>query len=234
MLGVRREHSYHHAMDSISPAEMTLDELRDELAPRIAANAVFDGWSDTALRDAADAVGVPFTRARLAFPDGGITMIEAWIDAIDHEMDRRNPVETLAPLKIRTRIARLIQTRLDIARPQREAVRRALAVLALPTNLARASRLGWRSADAMWRLAGDTAMDFNHYSKRVTLAGIYAATLVVWLDDDSENEADTRAFLDRRIDGVMRFEKAKARFKPDPARHFSPTRLLGRLRYPDR
>ncbi len=234
MLGVRRPRSYHPAMDSISPTEMTLDELRDELAPRIAANAVFDGWSDPALRDAADAAGVPFARARLAFPKGGIDMIEAWVGAIDRQMTQRDPVEALAPLKIRERISRLIQIRLDIARPQREAVRRALAVLALPTNLARASRLGWRSADAMWRLAGDTAVDLNYYTKRATLAGIYAATLVVWLDDDSENEADTRAFLDRRIDGVMRFEKTKARLNPDPARHFSPTRLLGRLRYPDR
>lgn len=234
MLGGGRPRSYHPRMDSISPTDMTLDELRAELAPRIAANAVFDGWSDAALRDAADAAGVPFARARLAFPEGSIDMIEAWIEAIDREMEQRDPVEALASLKVRERISRLIQTRLDIVRPQREAVRRALAVLALPTNLARATRLGWRSADAMWQLAGDMAVDLNHYSKRATLAGIYAATLVVWLDDDSEQEADTRAFLYRRIDGVMRFEKTKARFKPDPARHFSPSRLLGRLRYPDR
>jgi ubiquinone biosynthesis protein COQ9 len=233
MLGVSGAHSYHRTMD-ISPADMTLDELRDELAPQIAANAVFDGWTDRALRDAADAAAVPFERAKLVFQNGGIDMIDAWISAIDREMEQRNPADSLATIKIRDRISRLIQSRLDISLPQREAVRRALAVLALPTNLLKATRIGWRTADAMWRLAGDTATDLNHYTKRVTLAGIYGATLVVWLDDDSDNQADTRAFLDRRIDDVMRFEKAKARLKPDSERHFSPARLLGRLRYPDR
>ena len=234
MLGVAPAGSYHRAMDSISPSDMTLEELRDELAPRIAANAVFDGWTDRALRDAAGAAAVPFERAKLVFPNGGIDMIDAWISAIDREMERRNAADSIAALKIRDRISRLIQSRLDISLPQREAVRRALAVLALPTNVPKATRISWRTADAMWRLAGDTATDFNHYTKRMTLAGIYAATLLVWLDDDSDGQSDTRAFLDRRIDGVMRFEKAKARLKPDPDRHFSPTRLLGRLRYPDR
>lgn len=234
MLGVSRARSYHPIMNSISPADMTLDELRDELAPSIAANAVFDGWTDRALRDATDAAGVPFERAKLVFPNGGIDMIDAWISAIDREMEQRHPTDSLTTIKIRDRISQLIWSRLDISLPQREAVRRALALLALPTNVPWATRIGWRTADTMWRLAGDAATDFNHYTKRVTLSAIYAATLVVWLDDDSDNQADTNAFLNRRIDGVMRFEKAKARLKPDPHRHFSPARLLGRLRYPDR
>ena len=83
----------------------------------------------------------------------------------------------------------------------------------------------------MWRLAGDTATDFNHYSKRATLAAVYAATLLAFLDDDSPDLADTRAFLGRRIDGVMRFEKLKAQLRPDRERMFSPARFLGRLRY---
>ena len=73
-----------------------------------------------------------------------------------------------------------------------------------------ALRLGWRSADLMWRLAGDTSTDFNHYTKRMTLGAVYASTLLVWLDDQSEGWADTAAFLDRRIDDVMQFEKWKA------------------------
>ncbi|MGE0776557.1 MAG: COQ9 family protein [Sphingomonadaceae bacterium] len=221
-------------MASISPAEMTLDELRVELAPRIAANAVFDGWGDRALADAAQTIGIPPERANLAFPKGSIGMIDAWFESIDAEMERRNPATALAGLKIRDRISRLILTRLEIARPQREAVRRALAKLALPGNIGQATRLGWRTADLMWRLAGDAATDFNHYSKRATLAGVYGATLLVWLDDDSEDLETTTAFLSRRIDGIMRFEKTKARLKPDPDRQFSVTRFLGRLRYPDR
>jgi ubiquinone biosynthesis protein COQ9 len=234
MLGARAQPLYDRAMTAILPAEMTLDELREELAPRIAANAVFDGWGDRALGDAADAIGIPSARARLAFPGGGLDMIDAWFAAIDRAMEQRIPASELASLKISARISKMILTRLEIARPEREAVRRALAKLALPTNIARATRLAWRSADVMWRLAGDTSTDFNHYTKRTTLAAVYGATLLVWLDDDSQQHAETRAFLDRRIAGVMRFEKAKARLKPNPDRHFSPTRLLGRLRYPDR
>ena len=93
-------------------------------------------------------------------------------------------------------------------------------------------KLGWRAADAMWRIAGDTATDLNHYTKRLTLSAVYGSTLLVWLDDESEGEADTRGFLDRRLADVMRIEKLKAQFRPDPERQFSVTRLLGRLRYP--
>lgn len=234
MLGVSVQPLYHRPMTLISPPEMTLDELREELALRVAANAVFDGWGDRALGDAADAIAIPLSRAKLAFPGGGIDMIDAWFATLDREMERRNAPAELAMLKIRDRISRLILSRLDTARPRREAVRRALAKLALPLNLPTATRLGWRTADVMWRLAGDASTDLNHYTKRVMLAGVYATTLMVWLDDDSDGHMDTKAFLDRRIDGVMRFEKAKARLQPDADRHFSPTRFLGRLRYPDR
>lgn len=215
-------------------AEMTLDELREALAPRIAANAVFDGWGDKALAEAAESVGIPPDRAQLAYPGGAIDMIDAWFGTVDRAMEARHPRESLALLKIRDRISTLILARLEIMKPQREAVRRAFAKLAMPTNLIRAGRLGWRAANIMWRLAGDSSADFNHYTKRATLSAVYGSTLIVWLDDDSEDQTATRAFLDRRIDGVMRFEKAKARLKPDPDRHFSPARFLGRLRYPDR
>ena len=87
-------------------------------------------------------------------------------------------------------------------------LRRALAIMAMPQNAARTLKLGWSSADAMWRLAGDTATDYNHYTKRTLLSGIYGATLAVLAHDRSEGQADSRAFLERRIDGVMKFEKA--------------------------
>ena len=80
----------------------------------------------------------------------------------------------------------------------------------MPQNLARTLQIGWHSADLMWRLAGDTATDYNHYTKRAILMGIYSATLAVFVEDESEGKAETRAFLDRRIEGVMKFEKAKA------------------------
>jgi ubiquinone biosynthesis protein COQ9 len=117
-------------------------------------------------------------------------------------------------------------------RPHREALRRALAMLAMPQNAAAAARLAWRSADRIWRLAGDTATDFNHYSKRAILIGVYGSTTLVFLDDEGEDMADTRAFLARRIDGVMKFEKAKSRLLGGSIRRPSLTRFFGKLRYP--
>jgi len=224
---------YAAAMDGpIAPLDMTLDELREALAPLLPANAAFDGWGTRALDSAAAELGVPADRARLAFPGGGIDMIDAWFAAIDMAMVAALPPERIAAMKIRERIRALVLARLEAAAPCREALRAALAVLARPDHAPRAVRLGWRAADAMWRLAGDTATDFNHYTKRATLAALYAATLLAWQQDESEDWADTRAFLDRRIDGVMRFEKLKAKLRPHPDRHFSPARFLGRLRYP--
>ncbi|GGE85691.1 hypothetical protein GCM10011404_18120 [Sphingomonas prati] len=216
----------------IAPSEMTLDELREALAPVLPMHAAFDGWGEAALAQAADELGVPADRARLAFPGGAIDMIDAWFASIDAEMAVRAPAPMLRARKVRDRITRLIAARLDAMEIHREALRRALAILAMPQNAPRAARLGWRAADGMWRLAGDTAVDLSFYTKRLTLAGVYAATLLVFVDDQTENFADTRAFLDRRIAGVMRFEKLKAQLKPDPDRMFSPVRFLGRLRYP--
>jgi len=104
----------------------------------------------------------------------------------------------------------------------------------LPQNLARAARLGWRTVDTIWRAAGDVATDYNHYTKRTILLGVYGATMTVLLDDDSEGQADTRAFLARRIDGIMAFEKAKAGFLARAAHRPSLSRFVGRLRYPVR
>jgi ubiquinone biosynthesis protein COQ9 len=215
-----------------APTEMTLDELRAALAPRIAPNAVFDGWSDKALAMAAAELGVPAPRARLCFPGGAAEMIDAWFDAIDRATAAAFPLERVEAMKIRERIRAIVMFRLELVLPQKEALRRALAILAQPQNLALAARLGWRAADRMWRIAGDRATDFNHYSKRVILLGVYGATSLVYLDDASDGLATTRAFLDRRIDDVMRFEKAKAGWRGSRERLPSLSRFLGRLRYP--
>ena len=127
-----------------------------------------------------------------------------------------------------------MQFRLDAVAGREEALRRALAIMAMPQNAMTALRTGWHSADIMWRLAGDTATDWNHYSKRAILASLYGATLAVFVGDESEGKADTRAFLDRRIEGVMKFETAKRKWLSPKGEHFSPVRFLGRLRYPAR
>jgi ubiquinone biosynthesis protein COQ9 len=216
----------------IAPADMNLDELRTALAPRLPAHAAFDGWSEKALAMAAAELGVPANRARIAFPGGASAMIDAWFDAVDVAMIAAFPDARIAGLKIRERIRDLLLFRLEAAAPHREALRRALAILAMPQNAPAGASLAWRSADRIWRLAGDTATDFNHYTKRAILIGVYASTSLVFLDDDSENLTATRAFLDRRIDNVMRFEKAKARWKGTALHRPSLSRFLGRLRYP--
>ena len=136
-------------------------------------------------------------------------MIAAWIECTDTKMQGAFGDGALAGLKVRERIRTLLQFRLDAVAGNEEALRRALAIQAMPQNLARTMRIGWHSADLMWRLAGDTATDYNHYTKRAILMGVYSATLAVFVEDQSSDKAET-AFLDRRIEGVMRFEKAKA------------------------
>ena len=216
----------------VEPLDMNLDELKAALAPRLGAHAGFDGWSEKALAMAAGELGVPADRARLAFPGGAAEMIDAWFDWIDKAMLEAFPPDKIAEMKIRDRIRNLLLFRLQTLVPYREALRRALAILASPRHAPQGARLAWRSADRIWRLAGDTASDFNHYSKRTILIGVYGSTTMVFLDDASDDLADTRAFLDRRIEDVMRFEKAKARWKGSHGPPFSLSRFLGRLRYP--
>ncbi|WP_380873704.1 COQ9 family protein [Sphingomonas sp. DBB INV C78] len=214
--------------------DLTLDELRTALGPRIPRHAAFDGWGTAALDAAGAEIGLPPGRAALAFPGGAVDMIDAWFAHIDTAMLEALPKERLAAMKIRERITALIAMRLELVDADREALRRALTILAKPSNAARGIQFGWRAADTMWRAAGDVSTDFAHYTKRTTLAAVYAATLMVFLDDESDDFAATRGFLARRIDNVMRFEKLKAQMKPDADRYFSPARFFGRLRYPAR
>lgn len=214
-------------------ADMTLDELRPVLARSLPRHAGFDGWGDKAVESAAAELEVDQAVARLAFGGDRMAMIDAWFQTIDADMLDALPTEKLAAMKVRERITALVEARLALAKPHREALRRALAVLAFPANAPRGFQLGWRAADAMWRAAGDTATDYNHYTKRAILGSVYAATLAVFLNDESEDLSETRAFLARRIEGIMRFEKTKANvleMKPP----FSPARFVGRLRYPAR
>ena len=216
-------------------AETTpLQSIRNQLALAVGENAVFDGWTQKAVDSAAASQGVDAAVARLAFPKDQLGMIDAYIQGVDAAMEAHFTPEVIAGLKIRDRIRELVWFRLQAMGPAREAVRSALSILAMPQNAVRAVTIGWRSADLMWRLAGDTATDFNHYTKRLTLSAVYGSTLLAWLDDQSEGWADTAAFLDRRIDDVMKFEKWKAEWRGSSERRLSASRFLGRLRYPPR
>ena len=211
-----------------------LERLRRQLALAVGENAVFDGWTRQAVDSAAAQLGVDPVQARLAMPKAQAGMVDAYIQEVDRGLEAYFTPERLATLKIREKIRALVWRRLEIMGPAREAIRRALAILAMPQNVPLALRISWRTADLMWRIAGDTSTDFNHYTKRMTLGAVYASTLLVWLDDQSEGWTDTAAFLDRRIDDVMKFEKLKAQLRGSPDHRLSLSRFLGRLRYPPR
>ena len=212
--------------------ETPLATIRRRLALVVGENAVFDGWSEAAVNSAAAALDIDPAVARLAFPKDQVGMISAYVEAVDEALAAAFPPDVVAAMRVSQRIRALLLKRFEIMLPAREAVRRALSIMASPRNVPAAARLGWASSDGMWRLAGDTATDFNHYSKRAILASIYAATVLVWIDDDSEGHAETIAFLDRRLAGVGRFERVKAQWRGSDDRRASLARFVGRLRYP--
>ncbi len=208
-----------------------LDELRPRLVRAMLPHVAFDGWTPQAVAAGAADAGIDPDIAAIAF-DSPAAMVSAYIALADADMVAALAAANIGALKVRERITLALRTRLDQAAPHREAVRRALAVLALPANLPLAALTLWHTADAMWHAAGDTATDFNHYTKRMTLGAVYSACLLYWLDDESEGSTATHAFIDRRIDGVMRFEKLKGQLKRGSGNAPSLARFLGRLRYP--
>lgn len=209
-----------------------LEEIRRKLALPLGENAVFDGWTEAAVETAANSQGVDPAQARLAVPKDQAGKIDLYIRGVDRALREHFTPEKLEGLKIREKIRTIVWKRLEIMEPAREAVRRALSSLAMPQNVPTGLKIGWRTADVMWRIAGDTSTDYNHYTKRMMLGGVYASTLLVWLDDRTDGWTETGAFLDRRIDDVLKIEKLKADWKGQE--HFSVTRFLGRLRYPAR
>jgi len=219
-----------NGMDEITP----LERIRRQLAFAVGENAVFDGWGRAAIDAAAEQQGVEPSQARLAMPKSQAGLIDAYIEAVDRALEADFPPGQISAMKIRDRIRSLVWRRLELMGPAREAVRRALAILAMPQNVPLGLSISWRTADLMWRIAGDTSTDFNHYTKRLTLSGVYGSTLFVWLNDETEGWSETSAFLDRRIGDVMQIEKWKAEWRGSSDRRFSMSRFLGRLRYPPR
>jgi ubiquinone biosynthesis protein COQ9 len=196
-------------------------------------NVPFDGFTDAVLAKAGEEAGADdLTMARL-FPDGAKSLVEAFSDWADAEMLALLAATDLKAMKVRERISAAILARLEAVRDHKEAARRAGAWLTLPPHAALGMKLVYRTVDAMWRAAGDTSTDFNFYTKRAILAGVYSSTLVRWFNDDSEDEEKTHTFLAHRIDDVMRFEKLKAQVKkslsgiPSP---FSPNVRSGARR----
>ena len=190
----------------------------------------FDGWSRAALRAAARRGGITAEEARALFPGGAADLVAAFSRWADQRMLDRFEALPLTDTRISDRIARAIATRFDIVAPWREAVRRALTVLALPYNAPLAVRLVYDTVDAIWYAAGDAATDFSFYTKRATLAGIYSAAVLYWLEDRSEGFVDTLAFVDRRLAAVARFGRLRRDLETVAERLPNPLRLLRPLR----
>ena len=189
------------------------DVLKAAVLEAALPQAAFDGFTDRVLETAATDAGVSAAELTRLFPEGPLALVEFYSLSVDKEMDERLAAMDLPSMKIRARIAEAVKTRLAILRRHKEAARRAAALLSLPMHAGLAARLMYRSVDAMWRAAGDTATDFNFYSKRGILAGVYGSTLVRWFADASPDEAATNEFLAARIENVMQFEKFKAKAK---------------------
>ena len=143
-----------------------------------------------------------------------MSLVATFSERCDAQMEAILAQQDLAAMKVRERIASAVLARIDALKAHRkEAARRAAAFLVVPPNAALAARLVYHSVDAMWRAAGDASTDFNFYTKRAILAGVYSSTLLRWFNDASEDESDTRAFLAARVDNVMQFEKFKAEMR---------------------
>jgi ubiquinone biosynthesis protein COQ9 len=186
------------------------DLARDRIVEAALAHVPFDGWSAATLARASEEAGYDPATAMRVFPGGPLAAIAHWTAMADRAMLSAIEAESDAfqALKIRAKIARAIRLRLEPLAAHREAVRRALALLALPQGVPVSLRTLWATVDAVWYAAGDRATDYNHYTKRALAAGVYSATLLFWLEDKSEGQVDTWSFLDRRIDNVMALPKA--------------------------
>jgi ubiquinone biosynthesis protein COQ9 len=201
---------------------------RDTLLLEVLREVPFTGFSDASLKAAAVRAGSTPAEAAALFPEGGASLVEAFSHWADREMAEHMRLE--APQRVRERIARAVRLRIGALTAHREAARRAAAFLALPAHAPLAAKLLFDSVDAMWRAAGDRSSDFSYYTKRALLAGVYAATLAYWLTDSSEESAETWAFLDARIDDVMKIQKLRSDLDEAVAKLPDPFGVLAAMR----
>lgn len=225
---------------SMNEAELAesdpLVALRASVVAAALPHVAFDGWSDKTLATAVAEAGVDPALARLAFPRGGVDLALAFHDAKDAELRERLASADLSGLRFRDRIAHAIALRLELVASEREAVRRAAALFALPHLALDGARAIWRTADTIWTALGDTSRDFNWYSKRMTLSAVYSSCVLYWLGDSTPGASATREFIHRRIDNVMSFEETKAKIAQNPigaAVFKGPQRILDRIRAPE-
>jgi len=188
-------------------------QAREAVLAAALPHAAFDGFTDSVLQKAGAEAGVAKADLARLFENGALSLVEFYSTHTDAQMEKRLAGMDLKAMKIRARIAAAVRTRLAILKPHKEAARRAAAFLSLPMHAALGAKLMYHTVDCMWRAAGDTATDFNFYTKRGILAGVYGATAMRWFNDTSADEKPTEEFLAARIENVMQFEKFKAKAK---------------------
>lgn len=192
-----------------------MDQTRDALLDAALIHVPFDGWSETTFRAAIAESGVDPALARAACPRGAVDLAVAYHRRGDDAMVRRLDETDLTAMRFRDRVALAVRYRLE-AIEDKEVVRRGSTLFALPHHAAEGARLIWGTADRIWTALGDSADDVNWYTKRASLGAVYAATVLYWLGDETPGNAATWEFLDRRIAGIMRFEKLKGQVRGNP------------------
>ena len=213
--------------------ENTMEQAKDRILDAALGHAPFDGWSDVTLRAALVDSGVTPGLGQALFPRGGIDLAVAYHKRGDQAMREAYAATDLAALRIRDRITLAVRLRLQAA--EKELVRRGSALFSLPHHAAEGAGLIWATSDAIWTTLGDTSADVNWYTKRATLSAVYGSTALFWLGDTSEGDQATWAFLDRRIENVMQFEKTKAKLQENPLAKTllaGPLKLLEKIRAP--
>lgn len=196
-------------------------------------HAAFEGWSETTLQAALTDSGLAPGLARALFPRGGIDLAVAYHQQGDRAMTEALAATDLTALRYTARVALAIKLRLTGA--DKELVRRGTTLFSLPHHAPEGAKLIWATADAIWKALGDTSNDLNWYSKRATLSAVYSATVLFWLGDQSDDNAETWAFLDRRLANVTAFEKTKTAINNNPiakALLAGPLKLLDKIRAP--
>jgi ubiquinone biosynthesis protein COQ9 len=209
------------------------DSTREKLVEAAIPHVVFDGWGPQTFQAAVADSGVPEQMARVAAPRGSIDLAAAYHKGGDRAMIAALDDADMSTMRFRDKIAHAVWLR--IAAVDREVVRRGMTLFSLPYCAPEGVRLVWETADAIWSALGDTSDDVNWYTKRATLSAVFTSAVLFWLGDDSEGFSDTKAFLDRRIDDVMSFEKAKAGVRDNKALSalFAlPNAILGSIKAP--
>lgn len=188
---------------------------KEALMAAILPHVAFDGWSDSSFQMAVSDAGLDPVVAQAVCPRGAVDLAVAFHKQGDALMLERFVAADMSETRYRDKISTLVKMRLEVV-DDKEAVRKASALFALPKYAGEGAKLIWDTCDEIWNALGDTSDDINWYTKRATLSGVYGSTVLFWLGDESDGHSDTWAFLERRIENVMQIEKLKAGVRGNP------------------